>query len=165
MEGKPLELGRGAMGVTYQAHDANLHVPVALKVISPALLSDATARSRFLREARSAAALRHPNVATVVFLGEQEDQVFYAMEFVEGETVADYVKREKGMSVDFALEIAGQVAAALVAAEREGIVHRDLKPANIMLAATDDDGGAREGDRFRAREDGRWTAGGRDRSR
>ncbi len=138
INGKPVELGRGAMGVTYKAHDANLQVPVALKVISPAMLGDATTRSRFLREARSAAALRHANVATVVFLGEQEDQVFYAMEFVEGETVADYVKREQGMSPAFALEIVGQVAAALVAAEREGIVHRDLKPANIMLTTTDD---------------------------
>ncbi|MGC1481874.1 MAG: serine/threonine-protein kinase [Chthoniobacterales bacterium] len=138
VDGKPLELGRGAMGVTYRATDSNLRVPVALKVISPALLADATARSRFLREARSAAALRHVNVATVVFLGEQEGQVFYAMEFVDGETVADFVTREKGMAAGLALEIAGQIAAALVAAEREGIVHRDLKPANIMLAKTDD---------------------------
>ncbi len=86
-DGKPLELGRGAMGVTYKAFDINLHCPVTLKVISERYLGDESARLRFLREARAAASVRHPNVASVFHLGEPDRSYFYAMEFVEGETL------------------------------------------------------------------------------
>ena len=84
-DGKPLELGRGAMGVTYKAFDINLHCPVTLKVISERYLGDESARLRFLREARAPASVRHPNVASVFHLGRTEGSYFYAMEFVEGE--------------------------------------------------------------------------------
>ena len=84
--GKPVELGRGAMGVTYKAFDINLRCPVTLKVISERYLGDESARLRFLREARAAASVRHPNVASVFHLGRTENSYFYAMEFVEGES-------------------------------------------------------------------------------
>jgi Protein kinase domain len=86
-DGKPVELGRGAMGVTYKAFDVDLHCPVALKVISGRYLDDESARLRFLREARAAASVRHPNVASVFHLGTTGQDYFYAMEFVEGETL------------------------------------------------------------------------------
>ena len=81
--GEPIELGRGAMGVTYKAFDINLRYPVALKVISERNVGDESARLRFLREARAAASVRHPNVASVFHLGKTGDHYFYAMEFVE----------------------------------------------------------------------------------
>ena len=130
------ELGAGAMGVTYRAQDRVLHRPVALKVISRSYASDATTRARFLREARSAAQLRHVNVAGVHHYGEQDGQCFYAMELVEGETLEARVRREGPLPVPLALEITLQVARALAAAEAQGIVHRDLKPSNIMLVTT-----------------------------
>ncbi|MBV8223749.1 MAG: hypothetical protein JO232_01005 [Verrucomicrobia bacterium] len=83
----PVELGRGAMGVTYKAFDINLRCPVTLKVISERYLGDESARLRFLREARAAASVRHPNVASVFHLGRTGQNYFYAMEFVEGETL------------------------------------------------------------------------------
>jgi TPR repeat protein len=139
VNGHPVELGRGAMGITYKAYDRNLHVTVALKVINGAVLSSESARERFLREARSAAALRHPNVAAVFYLGEQEGSVFYAMEYVDGETIEAWIRREVGMPPVLALKIVGQVASALAAAQKEGIIHRDIKPSNIMLVESEDE--------------------------
>src|SRR5258705_8426563 len=86
-DGKPIELGRGAMGVTYKALDIDLHCPVTLKVISEKYLGDESARLRFLREARAAASVRHPNVASVFHLGRTGENYFYAMEVVAGETL------------------------------------------------------------------------------
>ena len=132
-DGSPWELGRGAMGVTYKAFDTNLRCDVALKVINPQFLSSDTARQRFVREARAAAQLRHPNVATVFHLGNSGDGFFYVMEYVDGETVESRIRREGPFSAEQALRIARQVARALVAAERQKLVHRDIKPSNIML--------------------------------
>ena len=92
-DGKPVELGRGAMGVTYKAFDVDLHCPVTLKVINEKYLGDESARLRFLREARAAARLRHSNVASVLHLGRTGRSYFYAMEFVEGETLEKLIKR------------------------------------------------------------------------
>ena len=86
-DGRPIELGRGAMGITYKAVDLDLHRPVALKVIAERYLGDESARVRFLREARAAASVRHPNVASVLHLGRTGSSYFYTMEFVEGETL------------------------------------------------------------------------------
>jgi serine/threonine protein kinase/TPR repeat protein len=138
-DGSPYELGRGAMGITYKAFDTNLRCHVALKVINSAYLKSETAQQRFLREARAAAALRHPNVATVFHLGQEGDDYFYAMEFVEGETVEGFIKREGAVPVVMALKIAAQVTRALGAAQKQGLVHRDIKPSNIMF--TREDGG------------------------
>jgi serine/threonine protein kinase len=132
-DGKPIELGRGAMGVTYKAFDVDLHCPVTLKVINERYLGDESARLRFLREARGAALLRHSNVASVLHLGRTGSSYFYAMEFVEGETLENLIKRSSRLEVKLALEIAMQVAAGLAAVHEQNLVHRDIKPANIMV--------------------------------
>jgi hypothetical protein len=124
-DGKPVELGRGAMGVTYKAFDINLRCPVTLKVISERYLGDESARLRFLREARAAASVRHPNVASVFHLGKTGSSYFYAMEFVEGETLEKLIKRSGRLDVKLALEIATQVAAGLAAVHEQNLVHRD----------------------------------------
>lgn len=133
-DGSAWELGRGAMGVTYRARDKVLHRDVALKVIEGPVEKEGaqTARERFLREARAAAALRHPNVAGV-FQFAAADRCYYAMELVEGETLEEFVRREGPLSAGAALAMAIQVARALVAAAEHQLVHRDLKPANIMI--------------------------------
>ena len=139
-DGKPVELGRGAMGVTYKAFDVDLQCPVTLKVISERYLGDESARLRFLREARAAASVRHPNVASVFHLGRTGENYFYAMEFVEGETLENLIKRSGRLEVKLALEIATQVAAGLAAVHKQKLVHRDIKPSNIMVSL--EDGGA-----------------------
>jgi serine/threonine protein kinase len=138
-DGSLWELGRGAMGVTYKAYDTNLRADVALKVINAHFLNSETARQRFLREARVAASLRHPNVATVFHLGSAEGGFYYAMEYVEGETVERRVQRDGPLSNEIALRITRQVSRALIAADRQKLVHRDIKPSNLMLVIDDDD--------------------------
>jgi serine/threonine protein kinase len=132
-DGTPVELGRGAMGVTYKAFDVDLRCLVALKVISERYLGDESAQLRFLREARAAARLRHSNVASVLHLGRTGSSYFYAMEFVEGETLESLIKRSGRLEVKLALEIATQVAAGLAAVHKQKLVHRDIKPSNIMV--------------------------------
>src|SRR5262245_50770003 len=139
-DGKPVELGRGAMGVTYKALDVDLRCPVTLKVISERYLGDESARLRFLREARAAARLRHSNVASVLHLGRTGNSYFYAMEFVEGETLENLIKRSGRLDVKLALEIVAQVAAGLAAVHKHKLVHRDIKPSNIMVSP--EEGGA-----------------------
>jgi hypothetical protein len=136
--GKPVELGRSAMGVTYKAFDINC--PVTLKVISEWYLGDESARLRFVREARAAASVRHPNVASVFHLGRTGDNYFYAMEFVEGETLERLIKRSGQLEAKLALEIATQVAAGLAAVHEQHLVHRDIKPTNIMARLKGDRG-------------------------
>ena len=131
--GMPVELGRGAMGVTYKAVDTNLRCPVALKVINARYLNSEGARRRFVREARSAARIRHPNVASVFHLGTKGRDYYYTMEFVEGESLDHFIKRHGRFNILLALDVAGQVAAALGGAQKVQIVHRDIKPANLML--------------------------------
>jgi len=132
-DGKPVELGRGAMGVTYKAVDINLRCPVTLKVINERYLGDESARLRFVREARAAANVQHPNVASVFHLRRTGGSYFYAMEFVEGETLQNLIKRSGRIEVKLALEIATQVAAGLAAVHKQKLVHRDIKPSNIMV--------------------------------
>ena len=116
------ELGRGAMGVTYKAFDVHLRCPVTLKVISEKYVGDESARLRFLREARAAASVRHPNVASVFHLGRTGQNYFYAMEFVEGETLENLIKRSGRLETKLALEIATQVAAGLAAIHKQKLV-------------------------------------------
>ena len=140
-DGSYWELGRGGMGVTYLARDKVLRRRVALKVIDTPTVSthrhSQTARERFLREARAAAALRHPNVAAVYQFGAAPDvnRCFYAMELVEGETLETHVRRHGPLNPKLVVEIATQIAHALTAAAAQGLIHRDLKPSNIMLKA------------------------------
>ena len=138
-DGSLWELGRGAMGITYKAFDTNLRCPVALKVINNTYLNSDVARQRFLREARAAAALRHQNVASVFHLGTDHESYFYAMEFIDGETVDAYMKRIGALSPLQALGITLQVTRALTAAAKQQLVHRDLKPSNLMLVDEEGD--------------------------
>src|ERR1700738_5342709 len=133
-DGKPVELGRGAMGGIYKAFAVHLHCPVTLKVISEDYLGEESARLRFLREARAAASIRHPNVASVFHLGRSGQYYFYAMEFVEGETLENLIKRSGRLEVKLALEIVTQTAAGLGAVHKRNLVHRDIKPSNIMVS-------------------------------
>ncbi|MBV9274750.1 MAG: protein kinase, partial [Verrucomicrobia bacterium] len=137
-DGTPFELGRGAMGVTYKAFDVDLRRLAALKVISPRHLSDESVQQRFLREARAAASVRHPNVASVYHLGTSNEHYFYAMEFVEGETLGNLINRSGRLEAKLAIEIVRQVATGLDAVHKANLVHRDIKPNNIMVNLRDD---------------------------
>lgn len=132
-DGTLWELGRGAMGITYKAVDADLQVPVALKVINPNVLGNRDAAERFLREARSAAKLRHGNIASVLRLGRAGETLFYAMEFCDGQTVHQLVERRGPLELKLALEITQQVTQALIVAQDHAVVHRDIKPSNLMI--------------------------------
>src|SRR5690349_12272551 len=140
-DGFPVELGAGAMAITYRARDTVLNSVGALKVIDRKIAQMPGVRSRFLREARAAAQIRHPNVARVTHYGEQDGECFYVMQLVEGETLEAKVRREGPLPLALALEIIEQVARALAAAEACGVVHRDIKPSNIMLES--DPGGCK----------------------
>jgi serine/threonine protein kinase/Tfp pilus assembly protein PilF len=140
-DGSLYELGRGAMGVTYRAVDTSLQRKAALKIIKIGIAGRrAEAHERFMREARMAAALRHENIATVFQFGIREEtgQCFYAMELIDGETLEDRVRRAGPLDVCTTIDIARQVTAALIAAEKRGLIHRDLKPANLMLVSPED---------------------------
>ncbi|HEV7991829.1 MAG TPA: protein kinase [Gemmatimonadaceae bacterium] len=128
-------VGAGGMGEVYRAEHVSLRRPTALKFMRPALGDDVDALARFRREAEQASRIAHPNVAAIYDFGETDDGlVFLAMEFIEGESLADRIaERGRLDPVDAAHVIAG-AAAGLAAAHRRGILHRDLKPANIMLA-------------------------------
>src|SRR5213079_293507 len=132
-DGFPVELGAGAMAITYRARDTVLNSAVALKVIDRSVAQNPGARSRFLREARAAANIHHPNVARVTYYGEQDGECFYAMELVEGETLEARVRRDGPLPLAVALDVIEQTARALAAAEACGVVHRDIKPSNVML--------------------------------
>src|SRR6266403_951933 len=132
-DGFPVELGAGAMAVTYRARDTVLNSEAALKVIERRVAQNLGARSRFLREARAAANIHHPNIARVTFYGEQDGECFYAMELVKGETLEACVRRDGPMPFAVALQLIEQAARALAVAEVCGVVHRDIKPSNLML--------------------------------
>src|SRR5437762_6789301 len=121
------------MAVTYRARDTVLNSEAALKVIERRVAQNLGARLRFLREARAAANIHHPNIARVTYYGEQDGECFYAMELVKGETLEARVRRDGPMPFAVALEVVEQGARALAAAEACGVVHRDIKPSNIML--------------------------------
>src|SRR5438094_10408384 len=121
------------MAITYRARDTVLNSAVALKVIDRRVAQNPGARSRFLREARAAANIHHPNVAQVTYYGEQDGECFYAMELVNGETLEVRVRRDGPMPLALALQVVEQAARALAVAEVCGVVHRDLKPSNLML--------------------------------
>jgi serine/threonine protein kinase len=111
---------------------------ISKQVISEKYLGDESAQLRFLREARAAASVRHPNVASVFHLGRAGGSYFYAMEFVEGETLEKFIKRSGWLEAKLALEIAAQVAAGLAAVHEQNLVHRDIKPTNIMVRSKEE---------------------------
>ena len=128
-------VGAGGMGEVYRAEHVTLKRPTALKFMRPALGDDADALARFRREAEQASRIAHPNVAAIYDFGDTDDGlVFLAMEFIEGESLADRLARRGRLEPTEAAHVIAGAAAGLAAAHRRGILHRDLKPANIMLA-------------------------------
>jgi len=128
-------LGHGAMGTVYLARDSELDRPVAVKLLSDAAAGDAGLRSRFVREARLAARLSHPNIVSVFDAGEDGDRLYIVMEHVEGQTLAEVLARRGRLPADEARGLALQAARGLAHAHAAGLVHRDIKPQNLLLRA------------------------------
>jgi eukaryotic-like serine/threonine-protein kinase len=128
-------IAAGGMGEVYQAEDTRLDRTVALKFLPKQLAEDRSALERFRREAKAASALNHPNICTIYDFGEDAGRVFIAMEYLEGETLGNRIKRGP-LDVRKAVEVALEVSSGLSAAHQKGIIHRDLKPSNIMLTTT-----------------------------
>jgi hypothetical protein len=137
-------IGAGGMGEVYKARDTRLDRTVAIKILPPVLAADPQFRERFDREARAVSHLNHPNICTLFDVGQQDDHHLIVMEFLDGESLADRLAREKdhGLPLHDALRIAVEIGSALDAAHRAGIIHRDLKPGNIVLTKG---GGPRQG--------------------
>ena len=129
------KLGEGGMGTVYRAHDPRLERSLAIKVLRADRVADADRRKRFVREARSASALNHPNIITIYEIGQAKGADFIAMELVQGQTL-DQLIGTQGLTVQETLRYGVQMADALARAHAAGIIHRDLKPANLMV--TDD---------------------------
>jgi TolB-like protein/Tfp pilus assembly protein PilF len=126
------EIGQGGMGVVYKAEDLKLKRSVALKFLPPHLMDSPELKERFLIEAQAAAALSHPNICVIHEVGESEDRPYIAMEYLEGETLRNKIKKGP-LKAEEALDLAIQIAAGLGESHRKGIIHRDIKSANIMV--------------------------------
>src|SRR5215471_8390553 len=126
------KLGSGGMGEVYLAHDDALDRSVALKILPPDLAAKKDRMERFVREAKAAAALNHPNIAHIYEIGESDGMNFIAMEFVDGETLRQVI-HERQADLKKLLRYMQKVAEGLSKAHSNGIVHRDLKPDNIMI--------------------------------
>ena len=128
-------LGAGGMGVLYRATDLKLARAVAVKLLARHLVTDETAKARFVREARAASALDHPNIANVHDIGEEGGELFIVMALYEGETLRKRLEKAR-LAIDEALDVLRQVTLGLEAAHRAGIVHRDIKPSNILWTSS-----------------------------
>jgi serine/threonine protein kinase len=126
------EIGKGGMGVVYKAEDTKLNRTVAIKALSAELIGDQKARARFLREARAASAIDHPNICTVYEINEVDGTLFFVMQFVEGKTLKKLVSG-RPLPLEQALDISLELADALVEAHRRQVIHRDIKSSNIIL--------------------------------
>jgi serine/threonine protein kinase len=126
-------LGKGGMGQVYRAMQLSVQREVAFKVLSPRLAADKDFRERFLREARAAGRLHHPNLIGVHDVGEANGLMFFSMELVEGRTVKDLITRDGTIPLERAVDIVAQALGALQYAHERGVVHRDIKPDNIMV--------------------------------
>jgi serine/threonine-protein kinase len=126
------EIGKGGMGVVYKAEDTKLHRTVAIKALSADLVGDEKARTRFLREARAASAIDHPNICTVYEVNEVEDVLFFVMQYIDGKTLKKFVGG-RALPLDQALEFSLEIVDALAEAHRRNVIHRDIKSSNIML--------------------------------
>jgi serine/threonine-protein kinase len=127
------ELGRGGMGVVYLARDLALDRPVAVKLLPPAQAAEPGRRARFLREARTAARLSHPHIVPIHSVEEHGEFALFVMGYIEGETLAERVRRAGPLAPEEAMRMLQEVAWALAYAHQHGVVHRDVKPANILL--------------------------------
>ncbi len=133
-------IARGGMASVYEATDLRLDRTVAVKVMHPGLGDDDEFAARFVREARAAARLSHPNVVAVFDQGDDDGTVFLAMELVPGHTLRDVIRKESPMAPARALALLEPVLSALAAAHRAGLIHRDIKPENVLIATTTGDG-------------------------
>ena len=133
-------LGRGGMGVVYRAEHPRLGASIALKVMAPELSTDEAFRERFVREARMAAQIRHPNIVPIYDAGEWDGDLYMAMRYVEGDDLRTLLRKRKVLPVRETVQIALQIAGALDAAHRKGLVHRDVKPGNVLLEPGPDPG-------------------------
>ncbi len=127
------EIGRGGMGVVYRAHEPSLNRTVAIKVLGQHLAQDTEYVKRFEREAQAAAALNHPNIVQIYAIGEDDGRHYFAMEYVDGTSVQELIRREGRLAPERAADIALQAAKGLAAAHDRGLIHRDIKPANLMV--------------------------------
>lgn len=127
------ELGRGGMGIVYKAHEESLNRFVAIKVLGEHLTEDPGHVERFLREARSAASLNHPNIVQVYAVSEEEGRHFFAMEYVSGSSLQQILRSTGSLDSIQVAKIALQTASGLSAAHEQGIIHRDIKPANLLI--------------------------------
>jgi serine/threonine protein kinase len=128
------QLGEGGMGVVYEAEDVNLGRHVALKFLTPAMAGDESLLQRFQREARAASSLNHPNICTIHGIEQFESEHFIVMELLDGESLADRIRRGP-IDIDSALTLGIQIVDALESANSKGIIHRDIKPANIFVTS------------------------------
>ena len=127
-------LGRGGMGTVYSGEHVYIKKPVAVKVLHPQFARYTEAVNRFLREARAASSINHPNIVDVTDFGLLGDGlVYFVMEYLDGKSLEDVIEREGAVELHRALNIANQMALALEAAHAQGVIHRDLKPDNVML--------------------------------
>ncbi|HEU4510049.1 MAG TPA: serine/threonine-protein kinase, partial [Pyrinomonadaceae bacterium] len=126
-------IGAGGMGAVYKAYDSKLQRTVALKLLPSEYVSQDDRRRRFFQEARAASALSHPHILTIYEVGEDDGRPYIAMEYVEGETLRQKIKKNR-LQLTEVLDIAIQIAAGLARAHELGIIHRDLKPENLMLS-------------------------------
>ena len=130
------EIGRGGMGAVYKGCDPALDRWVAVKVLAPHLLWEKEFVERFLREARAAAQLKHPNIVTIYDVGQEGNWYYFVMEFLEGQTLTEYNRQRGPMPTPETLQILNQLADALDYAHRHGLVHRDVKPSNVVVDST-----------------------------
>ena len=128
------QLGEGGMGVVYEAEDINLGRHVALKFLTPAMAGDESLLQRFQREARAASSLNHPNICTIHGIEQFESEHFIVMELLDGESLADRIRRGP-LDIDSVLTLGIQIVDALESAHSKGIVHRDIKPPNIFVTS------------------------------
>ncbi len=129
------ELGRGGMGVVYKGYEPSLNRYVAIKVLAESLAHDASVKERFLREARSMAALNDPHIIQIYFIGDDGGQTYFVMEFVDGESLGSLLKREGKLKPEQAAKIVYQTAQGLATAHDKGVIHRDIKPGNLMVTS------------------------------
>ncbi|MEO8335419.1 MAG: bifunctional serine/threonine-protein kinase/formylglycine-generating enzyme family protein [bacterium] len=128
-------LGEGGFAVVFLVRDVALKRHLAVKVLSPDMITSKTVLDRFRREAETVAQLSHPNIVPLHFIGQKDDLLYLAMQCVDGGSIADRLERERSLSVEDAIKVASAVASALAHAHKRGVIHRDIKPANVLVDA------------------------------